>query len=525
MQSADLTTGLSPNTVNQDLKYLTENCIKPWLDSCINGSSYHQKCNRVQEDDKRFKIPTRLVDVGDARSDTVRLVVPGEDLLGVQNLEYLILSYCWGQSNEPAKTTRANLAGRRRCIGISRFPQTIKDAIALTRMVGMRYLWVDAICIVQAHAQDNYAVDFRAEAPKMGAYYANAFFMISALSSADSSQGLFAERPAHRYPTASCVVRFDKRTGEYVCMPAPRRSMVEELDAAPLLKRGWCYQERRLARRILHCSRNGLYWQCYGGPARSEFTHLLDNDPTVKGMVYHEGLLQNGHRNSSLGDTLGELWSQYVQAYSPMSLKFESDRLVAIDGLATRLGLMHKDDEYFAGVFRNHLTDGLLWETNKEDGGREKLDRFPSWSWASCRSKLGVSFESNFEKHTKLAACASRGGFPSLRETQDFQDVSKRVLRVNAPLVKIVPDRHRDPDADIIVALGTHFCITRIYDTAQLQRETERDMFILVLWLSRSMIKGIILRLNQEGYERVGHASLYPITGRGSRRVLAFGRA
>lgn len=64
--------------------------------------------------------------------------------------KYLALSYIWGDVQQPF-LTKANYEqwqaqGALRNVGI---PKTARDAIKLTQMIGYRYLWVDALCILQ----------------------------------------------------------------------------------------------------------------------------------------------------------------------------------------------------------------------------------------------------------------------------------------------------------------------------------------------------------------------------------------
>ncbi|PKS08774.1 hypothetical protein jhhlp_004827 [Lomentospora prolificans] len=68
--------------------------------------------------------------------------------------KYVALSYVWGDSTE-------------------KWPQTLKDAVMLTKMMGERYLWVDRLCIDQSEPDEKmYLIS------KMDAIYAGAEFTI-----------------------------------------------------------------------------------------------------------------------------------------------------------------------------------------------------------------------------------------------------------------------------------------------------------------------------------------------------------
>lgn len=453
--------------------------------------------------DRPRAIPTRLIDVGENQGTKARLIISQQELHGTQEIGYLILSYCWGKSNNPAKTTRANLAARQKHIDESGLPKTIQDAVTLTRLLGFRYLWVDAICIIQSHSGDDYQGDFRAEAPKIGAYYTNAFCLISALNASDSSTGLFTERPAHRYETTSSVIGFDKRTNEYVYLPRPRRTLSHEFHSAPLLKRGWCFQERLLSSRFLHWSRNGLFWQCLEVERpRSEFPDKVDEDEfdtRISNTGIFHGLISHG----------GHGWIRYVREYSSMAFSFQTDRLIAIDGLGTRLASLREDD-YFAGIFRNHLSRGLTWQSDPEDINRRKLDIFPSWSWASCHSEsYGVTVSDDDKTPHE---CANFCAFPTIRDPLDFKEPWKRMLRLNAPLLKFKPGQYQmvDKVGYSFEIAETEFYAYFTYDTAELDElefNCQGDIYILMLLLG-TVQKGILLRSKQGMYERVGYISL-----------------
>lgn len=138
------------------------------------------------------ELPTRVINVGNLNQDP-RICVPVKDR--ETSTRYLILSYCWGRGNDIAKTTRANFEARRRKIVLKELPKTIRDAIILTRALGGRFLWVDAICIKQPVGNtDDETRDWREQAPKMGQYYRDSICTIAASRAADSSEGFLCKR-------------------------------------------------------------------------------------------------------------------------------------------------------------------------------------------------------------------------------------------------------------------------------------------------------------------------------------------
>ena len=80
---------------------------------------------------------------------------------------------------------------------LDRLLATLKDAVVLTRDLGIEYIWIDALCIVQ-----DSRLEWAAEARKMMAYYANAYVTIVPKLSKGSGDG-FGGDPKFAWPTPS----------------------------------------------------------------------------------------------------------------------------------------------------------------------------------------------------------------------------------------------------------------------------------------------------------------------------------
>lgn len=128
-------------------------------------------------------LPTRLINVS---HQNPRL----EDTHGKVGA-YVALSYCWGASQDFV-TTCENVDVMRQGICLSTVPQTIRDAIHLTRKIRVQYLWVDALCIIQRESDLR---DWKGEACKMGSYYENAIFTIAAVKATSAREGFLTTQP------------------------------------------------------------------------------------------------------------------------------------------------------------------------------------------------------------------------------------------------------------------------------------------------------------------------------------------
>ncbi|KAK1856506.1 hypothetical protein CCHR01_00885 [Colletotrichum chrysophilum] len=370
----------SPGTIFDDLGELVNNQILPWMKNCHEQQEDHSHCG-PSSDSRIF--PARLIDVGEGEDDLIRLIETGHK--SVTN-PYLILSYCWGQSNESAKTTRDNLESRLCRFSTTTLPKTIRDAIILTRMMGFRYLWVDAMCIIQATEDD--PGDFELEAMRMREYYVNAECCIAASLARDSSEGFLTERPLGRFPVPRIASKLSSSiTSQSVLLRGEEFEMYlkKALSASPLMERGWYLQELMLSRRILHWTLNGLYLECQSSNFIEGGLQKLirySNEPRqVLAVPDDEILAYTG-------------WYQLIEAYSSKQLSYERDRLYAIHGIASLL-VQRCGAEYFHGVFRSSIAQGLAWSYVGDDLMEvDNLDlrirapkhvgtQFPTWSWAS----------------------------------------------------------------------------------------------------------------------------------------------
>jgi hypothetical protein len=150
-----------------------------WLNDRVKEClSTHSDCHAVSQ--SAAYLPTRVIDVGSCAETWTRrvhIVHPA-----IENLQgpYTTLSYCWGGAQDSSlKTTNLQkyedpLFG----INIANLPKKLQDAILVTRRLGIRFLWVDSLCIVQDDPND-----WKREAATMCHVYQNSHLTIAALKS------------------------------------------------------------------------------------------------------------------------------------------------------------------------------------------------------------------------------------------------------------------------------------------------------------------------------------------------------
>lgn len=115
-----------------------------------------------------------------------------------QRVAYAALSYCWGDSPglELNKTTMENVTSRLDPFPLDKLPLTLQEAVRMTRSLRIKYLWIDALCIVQDCQEE-----WKSEAQKMMKYYAAAYVTIVPLMSDSADTGLRMQSDRRYYGT------------------------------------------------------------------------------------------------------------------------------------------------------------------------------------------------------------------------------------------------------------------------------------------------------------------------------------
>ncbi|OJA15063.1 hypothetical protein AZE42_08230, partial [Rhizopogon vesiculosus] len=170
-----------------------------------------------------------------------------------RSCRYIALSYLWGGMGEEYWTTKANLKHRRRRGGLdaSVLPMTISDTIQLVRLLGERYLWIDALCIVQDDPKDK-----EVQIGVMELIYGSSAFTIFAAGGTSARDPLPGIRPG----TRDLQQQTSKIQGFHLAVPLvlPR----EAIASSAWNTRGWTYQELMLSRRRIFFTSHHVHFEC-----------------------------------------------------------------------------------------------------------------------------------------------------------------------------------------------------------------------------------------------------------------------
>lgn len=337
--------------------------------------------------------PTRLLEL--TSRETFRLI---RSAACPSPTEYVALSYCWGKSPPETqlrllRTTEAYLSSEQL---IESLPKTFRDAIEVTRQFGLRYLWIDRLCIFQDSAED-----WRNEASTMRHVYGNAHFAIAALSGKDADGGLFFSRDPQRVtpPTVHAKPgteeRFQLLSKEVMLS---RDFLLTFLSDEPLMRRSWVVQELLLPVRTIYIGSRWNFWFCRSGRAAEPFPTYFSLTPQEKGLLLAWNSLLGTARWAYVDpiESILSDWSMAIRYYAARELSVPSDKLVAISAIAKDVqAALHRAQpgthNFLAGIWEEDiLIGGLLWVVDAP-AKRAMVYRAPSWSWACVDGLLPIS--------------------------------------------------------------------------------------------------------------------------------------
>lgn len=328
-------------------------------------------------------IPTRAIDVGSA-DGPVKIFVQPSNPEERRRARYITLSHCWGpREKRPITTTSKNLAQHQQAIQFQDLPKTFQDAVTITRRLGVQYLWIDSLCILQ---DEDDLTDWEHEARTMGSVYQHSYFTIAATGASDSTQGCFMPRDwLYQH-----VIPLPSRGEEGLKVALVPHGAPIDASIGPLAQRAWITQEWALPPRIIHYCSDRLIWMC-------DMVRVAECDGAQSAMDLLKGAgVFRPERSDGYGwaETMLHQWHDIVTAYSLRSLTKITDKLVALQGLVDKVEELTQKSCIF-GLWCHRLPEDLLWQRQSIDPPYlhcpiELRDiGIPSWSWAS---KVGQVF-------------------------------------------------------------------------------------------------------------------------------------
>jgi hypothetical protein len=372
---------------------------RSWLAKC---TANHRFCEVSGE---ATPVPARLIDVGVHDSDSLRLRIAGEEDQPSSVAPYAALSHCWGSdTGAMTRLMQRSLADMTKGFSMDILAENFKDAVTITRRLHLRYLWIDALCIVQ-DMPDDWAL----ESAKMDQYYRGAEVTICAVAAGSSQDGILRPRP-HAHGQLS----IETNAGTLHLRPLLQDSVTvtdaiatsdlrKPVHPQPWNQRAWTLQERLFSRRVLYFTEEQMIWQCrsrffaedgqftwLGKPGgtqivKRDLVDILDLGPRYVGK----------ERKQASPTIRSTKWYELVQKYTRRQLTFAKDKLPALSGLARQIHT-HTKARYVAGLWIGHpstIITCLMWTPVREDDDRKSVaypanNGSPSWSWTSLVAEI-----------------------------------------------------------------------------------------------------------------------------------------
>jgi hypothetical protein len=264
--------------------------------------------------------------------------------------------------------------------------KTFADVFFVAKGLGIQFIWIDSLCIIQ-----DSTADWLKESTMMGNVYGAAYLNFAATGAVDGREGLlFGHDPRAVAPT-QINIRWEGLPEKLYLVVEDEQAWGDRFEGFPLCRRAWALQERILAPRILHFTKEQLIWECR--------RHVL-SESFPSGLPDH---LRDYHvvRNFVLPSLQGSFpaaWARVVRLYTGAELTVSHDKLIAISGLASEMRLCgHASGRYVAGMWESQLPISLLWMRADMDDQpsschRPEQYRAPSWSWASLDCAADVDW-------------------------------------------------------------------------------------------------------------------------------------
>ncbi|KAH8773086.1 heterokaryon incompatibility protein-domain-containing protein [Hyaloscypha sp. PMI_1271] len=325
--------------------------IGAWLRACEkkHDRKRYPSCQTLDNDDRG--IPLFVIDI--ANRCFVRFQ---------PSMRYMALSYVWGPGDcTGTKTDQANLQALLHAgslLGddaVVLIPRTVADAMALTGLLGVKYLWCDRFCIVQDDAASK--LD---QIAQMAGIYARAYCTIIAYDSKDSNSGL------NGLPMLSGQTKRYYRLGSGGPM------------TSKWLTRCWTFQEDIFSTRKIKMGTNEIKWECstsaVWGEPNPGFTAFSNRKPDLypalipprpwarmgAGASPNSGFTRTGGLIHPLFPCF-EFYRGLISNYTHRSLTNNEDAIHAFTGTAEALAITYPGG-FIQGLPAILFPECLLWQ-------------------------------------------------------------------------------------------------------------------------------------------------------------------
>ncbi|KAF5530635.1 het domain-containing protein [Fusarium mexicanum] len=141
----DMSVDCQPYLVSRDYPWHGKaiDRVKAWIDAC---KTEHDYCPQQHS----TALPKRVLRI---ENDNVSLYIPNNKDVQTEDQCYVALSYRWG-NDLPLRLTQDTMGDFINGFSISKLPETLEDAVRISRNLDFKFIWIDALCIVQDDESD-----------------------------------------------------------------------------------------------------------------------------------------------------------------------------------------------------------------------------------------------------------------------------------------------------------------------------------------------------------------------------------
>lgn len=470
-----------------------------WLTKCLKT---HHRCASL----KATGLPTRLIDISYRDGLDVVCLIDSKDLSNDYDERYACLSYCWGRQ-EVYTLTLATIDKARDGISVKVLPKTIQDAVLVARHLGLKLMWIDALCIIQDSKED-----WEREAARMCDVYEGCFICIAAKGASSAMDGLFSMRDPLRH--TPCHL-FRTEAGESIYVLSPYITTRSQ-HARPwaLDRRGWVVQERILPPRTINFG-SYLSWECREG-LRDEFDieEVAGFDRLVTGFFT---LVVDAppHISPVRAESIISFWMRILVVFTETTLTISSDRYAALYGIITAIKRCTGWSEV-AGIWEPYIVESLLWSPKMGmlvDTGTKRTGLSPSWSWISLASEITIVRKEKEDEELAMIDVDD----PTKLDTK-FSGTAGPRLSIDCLLIPLrsiavaASPRYKSR----LVGWPSEDSVTAVYDIDNSAVPVPQQSFMPLLF-GKSYIKGLIVHPSTKGsdtFQRLGFLNINFMTRR-----------
>ncbi|KAK7433053.1 hypothetical protein QQZ08_000526 [Neonectria magnoliae] len=397
---------------------LSERSLKianDWLETCVK--THGEALGTLSWEG----MPTRVLEIVSDDRICLRVSRDSKPADG----RYVALSHCWGITDTPFITTKSNFDDRMIGIGVEEMPQTFSDAVKVVRSLGLRYLWIDSLCIIQKDLED-----WQIESAKMADVYRDAYLVLGAATGVSDASGFLRPRKVQD------TVKFESNLYLQLLPPPSRRwtlydrNALDPLAAEPLSRRAWCLQERYLPRRSLQYGSHQMFWECECIRAsedgdvvarKDDYLKSLSDSGTAEESVFHRVDRDPGSESENAK------WMNWYQMSGKRNCSEHS-----------RLTWCRKAPDQTFGRSDEYVAPSWSWASVQGPV------QFPIYSWNLTRAP----WKSRMADFEALAQYVSHTA--KLRDMDMYGRLEGASLCIKAPLLQVVSIKLRPSDRPIV---------------------------------------------------------------------------